>query len=121
MKKTTIVSRYRAPSWDISIQRPGKWGNPHRLEARTPLKEAECLLAHAKHLEKSGLIDMVHELRGKVLACTCSPAKCHGDTLVRCADAEDARAELGKIIEELMAEVEELRERAWREEQPSLF
>ncbi len=30
-----------------------------------------------------------HELRGKRLACWCSPLACHGDVLVAVADGED--------------------------------
>lgn len=111
-EKTTVVNVYARQRCDVKILRgtykaPTKWGNPHRLaKPRTPEGEARCLLAHALHLRDTGLVDDVGELRGKVLGCCCAPARCHGDTLARLADAEDARAELELVIEELSAEVE---------------
>ena len=102
---TRVVSIHRE-AHTVSIMRGygRKWGNPARLASRDPLDVVACLLAHARHLEESGLIDNVRELRGEVLGCVCKPARCHGDTLARCADADDARAELQHIIEELEAE-----------------
>lgn len=108
-ERTRVVCK-TDESYTVRITRgtykhPNKWGNPHRLASRSHLHRIECLLAHARHLESSGLIDEVHELRGEVLGCVCSPERCHGDTLARCADAEDPRAELQHIIDELEAEL----------------
>ena len=76
---TRVVSIHRE-AHTVSIMRGygRKWGNPARLASRDPLDVAACLLAHARHLEKSGLIDDVRELRGEVLVCVCKPARCHG-------------------------------------------
>lgn len=115
--KTTVVNKYaQGATWTVTITRgswtaPGKWGNPHRLRSpkvRDPLDEVECLLAHARHLEASGLVDDVEELRGEVLACVCKPDRCHGDTLARLADADDPHAELVTIIEEFEEERRQL-------------
>ena len=106
---TRVVSKYRTNRWDVSITRGtyksrSKWGNPYPLRSREDLDVVECLLKHARYLRESGLIDDVHELRGQTLACVCAPARCHGDTLARCAGAADPRAELDDILEELEAE-----------------
>jgi hypothetical protein len=87
---------------------PRKWGNPHRLRSRDPLDEVECLLAHARHIEESGLVDDIEELRGEVLGCVCEPERCHGHTLARLADADDPHAELVAIIEEFEKERRDL-------------
>lgn len=105
-EQTRSVCKNRE-SYTVSVTRgtykhPNKWGNPHRLKARGDLHRLECLLLHAEHLTESGLIDEVYELRGEVLGCACKPGeRCHGHTLARCADADDPRAELAVIIEEL--------------------
>jgi len=112
--KTTVVNIYRDKGQvDVRImrgtyKRPSKWGNPVRLETpRTPEREARCLFGHARHLRDTGLVDDVHELRGKALGCCCAPARCHGDTLARLADSDNPHEELGLIIEELEQELVE--------------
>lgn len=123
MKPTTVVNMYRH-EYDLKITRgtylkPNKWGNPHKLASRDALVVARCLLAHAEGLVGSDLLERVHELRGKRLACVCAPQRCHGDTLARLADAHDPHAELDRIVEELRAEVAEIE--AARDAQIDMF
>jgi hypothetical protein len=39
------------------------------------------------HLPKSGLLDQIHELKGKILGCWCKPLPCHGDVLAELANS----------------------------------
>ena len=113
MNPTTVVNMYRH-EYDLKITRgdylnPNPWGNPHRLKRTGDyLDRIRCLLAHAEGLVGSDLLDRVHELRGKRIACVCAPLRCHGDTLARLADSDDPRAEIDLIVEELRAEVEDI-------------
>jgi hypothetical protein len=72
----------------VYIGRPSKWGNPFEIGAdgdrgeviekyRQMLMDNPELRAMAKR-----------ELRGRHLVCWCAPAACHGDILLRCANAE---------------------------------
>lgn len=63
-----------------------KWQNPFRVGKETTREEAIEL--YRKHLVKSGLINEVSSLRGKVLGCWCKPEGCHGDVLAQLADQE---------------------------------
>lgn len=107
---TTVVNIHTHEGSSFSIMRGyrRKWGNPFRLTKKGQRARIECVLAHARHLEGSGLLDDVHELRGKTLGCVCKPAACHGDALARCADADDPRAELARVIEEYEADLAEI-------------
>ena len=104
---TTVVNVYHG-GHTRRIGRPTKWGNPYALSERSQAAEVACLLAYARYLRDAKLIDQVGELRGEVLGCYCAPRRCHGDILARCADAEDARAELHRVIEELEHEQAQL-------------
>jgi hypothetical protein len=68
---------------------PGsKWANPfklHRIGA-TFEERKEAIDQYERHLHDSGLIDDVHELRGRDLVCWCAPSPCHGDVLIRYAN-----------------------------------
>jgi hypothetical protein len=70
---------------------PGsKWHNPYKV-GRDGTRE-EVIAKYECHLHDSGLIDAVHELRGRDLVCWCAPEPCHGDVLLRLANA--ARSQL---------------------------
>ena len=83
--KTKVV-HCRRSKYDVYIGRPGKWGNPFKLEngddRETVLKKYREWL-----LQQTDLLDQLHELRGKVLGCWCKPQLCHGDVLAELADA----------------------------------
>ncbi len=61
-----------------------KWANPFKID-RHGTRE-EVIAKYEQHLHASGLINDIHELRGKDLVCWCSPLSCHGDVLLRLAN-----------------------------------
>jgi hypothetical protein len=61
-----------------------KWHNPFRI-GRDGTAE-EVLVKYERWLHTSGLINDIHELRGRDLACWCAPFPCHGDVLLRLAN-----------------------------------
>jgi hypothetical protein len=64
-----------------------KWHNPFKLRRNASQEErAEVLARYERHLHDSGLVNDLHELRGRDLACWCKPAPCHGDVLLRLAN-----------------------------------
>jgi Domain of unknown function (DUF4326) len=70
----------------VYIGRPSKWGNPfvvgkHGSREQVIERYERSLLADA------ALMAALPELRGKVLGCWCAPRSCHGDVLVRLANA----------------------------------
>lgn len=74
-------------NYDVYIGRPSKWGNPYRVgEDGT---RAQVIALYEQYLlQAPELIAALPELRGKVLGCFCAPKQCHGDVLVRLANAE---------------------------------
>jgi hypothetical protein len=65
-----------------------KWANPFRLRRNASHEErAEVIAKYERRLVDSGLIDDVRELSGKDLVCWCAPKPCHGDLLLRLANA----------------------------------
>jgi hypothetical protein len=60
---------------------PGsKWHNPYKV-GRDGTRE-EVIARYERHLDDSGLIDAVRELRGRDLVCWCAPEPCHGHLLL---------------------------------------
>ena len=49
---------------------------------------------------KPELMSRLGELKGKTLACWCTPAACHGDVLVRLADEVEDLPELEELLSE---------------------
>jgi ribonuclease HI len=71
---------------DTYIGRGSPWGNPFVIGKDGD--RDEVIDKYERHLRESPrLLDRLHELRGKTLACFCAPARCHGDILARYADA----------------------------------
>ncbi len=88
---------WRMPPNTVKVSRPTKWGNPFRVtDERT---ESECAIAFRTWLSvetahagiperRQWMLDHLHELRGKNLACWCRPgATCHADVLLELANA----------------------------------
>jgi hypothetical protein len=81
---------------DVYIGRPSKWGNPFTHKKGTKAKHVlptrdEAVAAYEEWLTNGDgqhLLKDLHELRGKVLGCWCAPQACHGDVLVRLANAD---------------------------------
>jgi hypothetical protein len=70
----------------IYIGRGSKWGNPFRIGVDGD--RATVIAKHASWLrDQHHLLRALDELRGKDLLCFCAPAACHGDLLLRLANA----------------------------------
>lgn len=68
----------------VIIDRRTKWGNPFVMS--TTMSREQACKEYATHFIRSYLKVSVGELKGKVLACWCYPAKCHGDLLAELAN-----------------------------------
>lgn len=84
--KTKIVNVKHQPC-DVYCGRPSKWGNPYKIGEHG--NRNEVIEKFANHLLKSGLIDEIEELRGKVLGCHCRPQRCHLDVIVDILEETD--------------------------------
>jgi len=84
--------------YDIYIGRPSKWGNPYSHKNGTLAKykvdtREEAVEKYKEYiLNREDLLECLHELKGKVLACWCAgkmplteedkPFRCHGQILL---------------------------------------
>lgn len=77
-------------AYDLYIGRPSKWGNPFALpKGASDLDRHELLALYRRWLmQQDELLADLHELRGKVLGCWCSPKACHGDVLAEIVNKE---------------------------------
>lgn len=90
------VVHCKKDKFDVYIGRPSKWGNPfsHKPNSAAEVKvdtreEAiECFRNYIM-VTPSLLEDAKRELKGKILACWCSPQSCHGEVLAEIANKED--------------------------------
>ncbi len=73
------------------VGRPTPWGNPAGLDdPDDDVKRADVIDRYRDYLsERPDLIARLPELRGRVLACWCSPRACHADVLVELLHAEE--------------------------------
>lgn len=71
-----------APADAVYIGRGSPWGNPYPITATSSRNEV-CDLFEKYVLPKL----VVEELRGKNLICYCAPKRCHGDAILRKANA----------------------------------
>jgi hypothetical protein len=69
------------------------FGNPY-FEGRDGTREQVIELYRQWLLEQPALLDRLHELRGRRLACWCKPLACHGDVLAELVDADELIDEL---------------------------
>jgi len=83
------------PENTVSVCRPGKWGNPHRV-GMCPVCGAEhtreeAVMEFEEDLKASGAgaLEIIRrEIGGKNLACFCRlDQACHADVLLRVANA----------------------------------
>lgn len=78
----------KPPEGSVRIDRQSKWGNPFRIRVdgnrQTVIQKYRDWIPNQPELMKS-----IHELRGKDLACWCSPFPCHGDVLLEMANPPD--------------------------------
>ncbi|MFI1767984.1 DUF4326 domain-containing protein [Streptomyces sp. NPDC020800] len=76
--------------WDLPrhpLYNPFAYDTPkkNRYSTRAEVKA----MYRARLLEHPELLDLVPDLRGKTLACWCTPEPCHADVLAELADAGD--------------------------------
>lgn len=77
---------HRRDAHDVYIGRPSKWGNPFVI-GRDGTRE-QVIAAYEMWIKtQPHLMAALHELKGKRLGCFCAPLACHGEVLVRLANA----------------------------------
>ncbi len=76
-----IVNRRDTDKYNLSIMRPGKWGNPFSVEDYG--REQAIKLFEINLRRRPDLIAALPELAGKILGCCCFPLQCHGEVLLR--------------------------------------
>lgn len=79
------VVNVRKESCEVFIGRPSKWGNPFHIGQDGTRQEV--IQKYRAWILKSGLLQEVHQLRGKTLGCYCAPLPCHGDVLLELANS----------------------------------
>jgi hypothetical protein len=62
-----------------------KWANPFHIGPDGDRDEV-CDKYEKWFYTQPHLVNSVHELRGKILACWCAPKRCHGEFLVKLAN-----------------------------------
>lgn len=71
--------------YDVYIGRPSKWGNPFVIGKDG--NRDDVVRKYEEWIKgQPELLADLFSLKGKVLACWCSPAACHGDVLARLAN-----------------------------------
>lgn len=96
--RTTVprVVHVKREAYDVYIGRGcyglagSKWGNPFKVPKGYDVKaDPDRILARYEEYVRAqpDLMAALPELRGKVLACWCAPKPCHGDVLLRMANA----------------------------------
>ena len=76
---------YKNPGDVVYIGRPSKWGNPFVIGKHGNRREV-VEKYRQWIMQKPELLNALHELRGKRLACFCKPEACHGDVLAELAN-----------------------------------
>ena len=72
--------------YDVYIGRPTKWGNPFVI-GKDGTREEVVEKYELWLKDNTELVNEAKkELKGKTLACWCSPLACHGDVLIRVAN-----------------------------------
>lgn len=70
------------PADTVYIGRPSKWGNPFVVGKHGTREQVLVKYEHWVRGQPE-LMAALGELRGRKLACWCTPLACHGDVLVR--------------------------------------
>lgn len=80
MNKTKVVNRH-FDKYNIYIGRGTKWGNP--FMEFTDGNHDEVIELYRQYAQNNpNIYNHIHELKGKILGCSCKPRSCHGDILV---------------------------------------
>lgn len=83
-----VFNRYHgnAPPGSVYVGRGTPWGNPYVINIHGD-REQVCKLFESYLENRPHLVARIkRELKGKNLVCSCKPARCHGDTLLRIAN-----------------------------------
>jgi hypothetical protein len=75
--------------YDVYIGRGSPWGNPFR-EGIDGTREEVIARYETRLMTQPELLAQLPSLRGKRLGCYCAPKPCHGDVLLRLANAPAA-------------------------------
>ena len=83
-KRTKLFGALHAQGRTVDIGRPGRWGNPHVMtNPKDDSERANVIDAYRAHItSRPNLMADLESLRGKALACWCTPKPCHGDVLI---------------------------------------
>ena len=81
----TTVVHCKKSKYDVYIGRPSKWGNPFAI-GKDGTREEVIQKYRAWLLTRPELMNSIHELKDKILACWCHPQACHGDVLAELAN-----------------------------------
>lgn len=76
----TKIVNVKFQDCDVYCAGNSKWHNPYVIGRDGDRNQV--IEKFATHLIKTGLIDQIEELRGKVLGCHCRPQRCHLDVIV---------------------------------------
>lgn len=82
-----LVAHIKKDKYDIYVGRPSKWGNPFTIGKDGTRKEVIEKYENWL-LNQPNLIKDIKELKGKILACWCSPKDCHANILAKYANKE---------------------------------
>ena len=86
MSRVLKKHRHGMPASAVYIGRGSKWGNPFQIGPDGD--RATVIAAHERWLHSQhGLLRALDELQGRDLVCFCTPQACHGDLLLRLANA----------------------------------
>jgi hypothetical protein len=83
-----VLNKHHAavPPGAVYIGRGSQWGNPFKIGADGD--RAAVIVKHERWLaEQHHLLRDLDELRDRDLVCFCAPQPCHGDLLLRLANA----------------------------------
>ncbi|MFS1290229.1 DUF4326 domain-containing protein [Pseudomonas piscis] len=90
---TIVVNRDRGAAYDVYIGRGTIWGNPYQMGIDGNREE---VIQKFQHDFDKGLLkasadfdNNINPLRGKLIACHCKPAACHGDVIAEYLNALD--------------------------------
>ncbi len=81
-----VVHCKREP-FDVYVGRPSIWGNPFKVGVDA--SRGYCVTMYEDWINEQPVLKerARRELRGKTLGCWCKPEACHGDVLLRIANA----------------------------------
>lgn len=90
---TIVVNKDKTPVYDVYIGRGTVWGNPYQIGTDGDRDE---VIRKFKYDFERGFLkahqDFQHNidmLKGKVIACHCKPAACHGDVIAKYINSLD--------------------------------